>query len=149
MGKTLKIFGWIFLVIGILGFFSNPIVGSSASAWFHADFNHNLIHLLTGLIMLWVAYKAMAKAGVTLKTFGWIYLVVAILGFFLVSGTGILLGLFEVNGADNWLHLIIAIILLWTAMKGGKSSMGQNAMPASAPEPAEPMVSMEQGGDNM
>lgn len=145
MGKTLKVFGWIFLVIGILGFFSNPIVGSGA--WFHADFNHNLVHLLTGLIMLWVAYKAMGKAGVTLKTFGWIYLVVAILGFF-VSGTGSLLGLIEINGADNWLHLILAVIFLWCAMKGGKS-MGASAMPTSAPEPAEPMGSMEQGGDNM
>jgi len=134
MGKTLKVFGWIFLVLGILGFFSNPIIGSSTSAWFHADLNHNLVHLITGLIMLWVAYKASAKVGVTLKTFGWIYLVVAILGFLLVSGTGTLLGLVEVDGAGNWLHLIFGVILLWVAMKRGKK------VEASSD-------SMEQGGD--
>ena len=137
MGKTLKVFGWIFLVLGILGFFSNPIIGSSASVWFHADFNHNLVHLVTGLIMLWVAYKAMDKTSVTIKTFGWIYLVIAILGFFLVSGTGTLLGLVEVNGAVNWLHLIFGVILLWVAMKGGKKMEA----------PRESMDSMEQSGD--
>lgn len=148
MGKTLKVFGWIFLVIGILGFFSNPIVGSGA--WFHADFNHNLVHLLTGLIMLWVAYKAMDRARTTLKTFGWIYLIIAILGFFLVSGTGTLLGLVEINGTDNWLHLVLAVIFFWAVRRDGRGA-GMAAMPASAPEsePAEPMGSEEQSGGNM
>ena len=123
MGKTIKVLGWIFLVLGILGFFSNPIIGAGVGTWFHADFNHNLVHLLTGLILLWVAYKASAKTVTTLKTFGWIYLVIAILGWILVSGTGTLLGLVEVNGAVNWLHLILGLVLLWAGMKGAKGSV--------------------------
>ncbi|MEK7187007.1 MAG: DUF4383 domain-containing protein [Patescibacteria group bacterium] len=122
MGKTIKVLGWIFLVLGLLGFFSNPIIGASAGTWFHADFNHNLVHLLTGLILLWVAYKASAKTASTLKTFGWIYLILAILGWILVSGTGTLLGLVEVNGGANWLHLILAVVLLWAGSKGSKAS---------------------------
>ena len=117
MRKTLKVFGWIFLVLGLLGFFSNPIIGSSAGAWIHADFNHNLIYLVTGLIMFWVVYKNMDKARVTVKTFGWIYLIIAILGFLLVSGTGTLLGLLEVDGAGNWLHFIFGVVFLWIVMK--------------------------------
>ena|SRR3990167_973223 len=120
MGKTIKVLGWIFLVLGILGFFSNPIIGAGAGTWFHADFNHNLVHLLTGLILLWVAYKASANTAGALKTFGWIYLILAILGWILVSGTGTLLGLVEVNGAVNWLHLILGLILLWAGMKKAK-----------------------------
>ncbi|MFH1473237.1 MAG: DUF4383 domain-containing protein [bacterium] len=137
MGKTIiKLFGWIFLVLGILGFFSNPIIGSGIGAWFHTDFNHNLVHLITGLIFLWVAYRATVKTADTLKVFGVVYLVIAVLGWLLVSGTGTLLGLIEVNGAGNWLHLILGLLLLWAGMSGANSSRGsvpsqsrQNEMP--------------------
>lgn len=117
MRKTLKFFGWILIVLGILGFFSNPVVGSDANTWIHADFNHNLLHLVTGFIMLWSASKDINNTRGTLKAIGWIYLILAILGFFLVSGTGTLLGLIEVDGAGNWLHLVLAIILLLVAKK--------------------------------
>ena len=139
MGKTyIKFFGWVFLILGILGFFSNPLVGSGMSAWFHADFNHNLVHLITGLILLWVAFKSTAKVTRTLKTFGIIYIIIAILGWLLVSGTGTLLGLIEVNGAANWLHLILGVLLLWTGMSGAKT-------PTSMPmeEAEEPMQNPE------
>ena len=126
MGKTIiKSIGWVFLVLGILGFFSNPIIGSGLNTWFHTDFSHNLIHIITGFIFLWVGCKANEKITGTLKVFGIVYIVIAILGWLMVSGTGTLFGLIEVNGAGNWLHLILGLILLWTGITGAKGSMNQ------------------------
>ena len=122
--KFAMIFGWILLVLGLLGFFSNPIIGGAVGAWFAADAAHNIVHLLTGIIFLWVAYGAMDKAGTTLKVFGVIYLLLAIVGFF--SGAGKALGLIMVNGADNWLHLIFGLLFLWGGMSK-KSMMATSA----------------------
>ena len=95
--------------------------------------------------MLWVGYKNPGAAGVTLKTFGWIYLILAILGWVLVSGTGSLLGIVEINGADNWLHLVVGLILIWAGMKGGKRmAPAMDSAPASAPKGGDSM-----GGDQM
>jgi hypothetical protein len=115
------VFGWVLVVLGVLGFIGNPIVGNGA--FFHADMMHNIIHIIIGGILLWAAYSMPAKAGAAMKWIGIIFLILAILGFVLVSGTGSLLGLAEVNGADNWLHLVLGAVLLWAGMKAGKGAM--------------------------
>jgi hypothetical protein len=115
--KFAMIFGWIFLIIGILGFISNPIVGNAAGVIFQADKAANIVHLLTGIIFLWVAYGMMEKAGMTLRVGAVVYLLIAIFGFF---GSGTVLHLMEANMADNWLHLIIGLFLVW----GGWSKSG-------------------------
>lgn len=122
MAKTFAmVFGWVFIVLGVLGFFNNPIMSASSGAWFMADTAHNLVHLISGIIFLWVAYGAPMKAAMTLKVFGVIYLLVAIIGFF--SSTGSILGLFMANTADNWLHLVLAVLFLWGGMSKSSSSM--------------------------
>lgn len=49
----------------------------------------------------------------TFKTFGVIYLVLTIIGFFVVSpeGTGEIFNAVTVNNTDNWLHLALGVIL--------------------------------------
>ncbi|MDB5194728.1 MAG: hypothetical protein JWN50_742 [Parcubacteria group bacterium] len=122
MAKTwAMVFGWIFVLVGLLGFISNPIVG--ATGYFHADTMHNIIHIILGAILLWAAYGMPAKAAAAMKWIGIIYLILAILGFVLVSGTGTLLGIAEINGADNWLHLVLGIVVLWAGLKAGKGGM--------------------------
>ena len=123
MAKTwAMVFGWIFVVVGILGFISNPIVGMNGA--FHTDMMHNIIHIIFGAILLWAAYSAPAKAAGAMKWLGIIYLILAILGFVLVGNmTGSLLGIAEINGADNWLHLVLGIILVWAGMKKRGASM--------------------------
>jgi hypothetical protein len=111
MAKTLAIvFGIVFVLVGILGFIPNPLVGTGAI--FEADTLHNLVHLVIGLILLAVAFWSPMQSALWLKIMGFVYLVVAILGFLLVSGTGELLGLVSINPADNWLHIVLAIVLL-------------------------------------
>jgi hypothetical protein len=101
--KASKVFGIIFIVIGVLGFFNNPVLGL-----FEVDTAHNIVHIVLGLILL-------LAAGVNaLRVVAVIYLVVAILGF--AMGEGELLGLVHVNQADNWLHIVLAVALFACSM---------------------------------
>ena len=121
MSKTLAIvFGIIFVLVGLLGFVSNPLVG--ASALFATNTLHDLVHLVIGLILLGVAFWSPMQSPLWLKIIGWVYLVIAILGFLLVSGTGDLLGLVTINAADDWLHIVLAVILLVVGYQYSDSS---------------------------
>ena len=127
MAKTLAlVFGYVFLLVGILGFISNPIVGSTGL--FHADLNHNLVHLISGIVFLVVAYTAPAKASMTLKVFGVVYLLVTALGFALAPNGPTLLGLIETNMADNYLHLALGVVILLAGIKTSNSSMVPQSM---------------------
>lgn len=120
--KFAMIFGWIFVVVGVLGFVPNPLVGEGA--FFHADTAHNVFHLVSGAALLYVAYKATHKAATALRVLGVIYLVLAVLGFFTDSSS--LLGVVEINDADNWLHLALGVLLLWGAR--GRRGGGNGGM---------------------
>jgi len=125
--KSLPVkFSWllavVFLLIGILGFFPNSLFGEEAL--FHADTMHNVVHLLTGLIALIVAMNGTQASVLFLRIFGVVYLLVAVLGFLMI-GTGEyvkLFGLAEVNAADNWLHLVLGVIILWVGMTSGSEA---------------------------
>jgi hypothetical protein len=120
MSKTLAyVFGGVFILVGLLGFVGNPIVGQNG--FFMTDTVHNIVHILLGVVLLVGANNA----PMTLKIVEVVYLLVAILGF--VMGAGKLLGLVMVNGADNWLHLVLAVVLFAASMAGGTSG---NSMPA-------------------
>lgn len=110
------------MLIGVLGFFSNPIVGHMG--FFHADTMHNIVHIVLGLVLL-MAAGSDAKASRWLKIVGVVYLLVAVLGFMMTPAMGEakLLGLVEVNGADNWLHAVLGIVLFFAGM-AGKKDMG-------------------------
>lgn len=125
--KLIVLFGAVFLVVGVLGFIANPIVGDMG--FFHADTMHNLVHLVSGLLFLIVGFSAPAKAGLTMKIFGAVYLLVAILGFLMVdaSGTGSVLGLIEVNSADNWLHVVLGLVIF------GAGSMAKSDIAMTQP----------------
>lgn len=124
-----KVFGIVFLAIGILGFVPGITSNGHLLGIFHVDAMHNIVHLLSGIIALVVAFKSDAAAKMYFRIFGVIYLLVAILGF--INGSSVL-GLIGVNMADNLLHLVIAAVALWIGfgMKSGSSmGMGSNSMP--------------------
>jgi hypothetical protein len=102
------VLGAVFVLVGILGFIPNPLV--SPTGLFAANAAHNLVHILSGLVLLAGAYTALG-AGLALKIFGVVYALVAILGFF-TSGN-MLLGIIQVNHADHWLHVALAAVILW------------------------------------
>jgi len=107
------IIGLLFLAVGALGFVSNPIVGESETAIFHADKVHNIVHLVSGFLFLLVALAMPANIGAFCKLFGIIYFGLGVYGLikFGTEGMGELLGFLHVNGADNFLHIGLGIII--------------------------------------
>lgn len=124
MSKTLAmIFGVVFVLVGLLGFVNMPILGL-----FEVNVLHNLVHIILGIILIAGSRSMNPKAAVSsMKTVGIIYLIVAVLGFVLVPVSGKLLGLVQMNAADNWLHLVLGVVLLIASMSV-KSEMKSSPM---------------------
>ncbi len=116
--KLAMVFGIVFLLVGVLGFIPNPIVGEM-NAIFHADMVHNLIHIITGLVLVYLGSKSNATAATTLKVVGVVYLVVALVGFIMADTVA---GIIPVNVADNWLHTVLGIVILWSGFGGKRNS---------------------------
>lgn len=111
MGLTAKtaaiVLGAVFVLVGVLGFIPNPIVGPDGI--FMTNMSHNLIHLVSGAVLLAGAYTSLGPS-LALKIIGVIYAIVAILGF--VMSGDMLLGMVAMNTTDRWLHVLLAIVLL-------------------------------------
>jgi hypothetical protein len=120
--KFAVIFGIVFVIVGILGFIPNPIVGAEG-AIFRTDALHNIVHLLVGVVLL-IAAKSASASAMWLKIWGVVYLVLFVDGLIQVSADGDkLLGLVTANPADNWLHLVLGVVLLLVGFMGGKNQM--------------------------
>ena len=105
--------GIVFILVGILGFIPNPIVGSSGI--FETDLGHDLVHLVAGAVLLFAGLQSEALARLGLQAFGAVYLLVGLIGFAVVDSTvghGSLLGLIHLNSADNWLHIVLGVVLI-------------------------------------
>lgn len=105
------IFGIVMLIIGVLGFIPALFFDGKLIGLFDVNAIHNIIHLLTGAISLWVSLTSHSASKMFFQVFGVIYGIVAVLGFF--YGNTPILGLIANNWNDVWLHLIIAIFALY------------------------------------
>jgi hypothetical protein len=107
------IIGIIFLAVGFLGYTSNPVISDSHEALFHADSTHNIVHLVSGALFILIALAATAYASLFMKIFGLVYLVLGVWGAAVIGSEGstTLLGFLHVNGADNYLHIALGIII--------------------------------------
>lgn len=103
--------GVVLVVAGLLGFVAgNPIASSDPNALFRVNTLHNVIHIATGLLALYIGYAARGRmlADWTIG-FGVLYAVVTLL--LLVDPT--LFGLFSdapASIADQVLHAVLAIV---------------------------------------
>lgn len=116
------ILGVVLILVGLLGFMQNPILGI-----FAVDTLHNIIHLASGVLAIWFARQGASQGMMFAKVFGVVYLLVAALGF-LQAGSGMILGLITINGADNLLHVVLAAVLLYVGF-------GMKNQTSSAPSP--------------
>lgn len=113
--KLAVVFGIIFVIVGVLGFVPNPIVGHEVTrVIFLTDTMHDLVHILIGVLLIVASTKGAAASAKALKIFGIVYLILAVAGFVYLP----LLGLVTANGADNWLHLVLGVVLLAVSMTG-------------------------------
>ena len=109
------IFGAVYLLIGLLGFAVTGGIGFLASKGglllgiFEVNPLHNIVHLLIGAALLIAGLSSVAAAKGVNTTVGAVYLLLGIVGLFLV-GTD--LNILALNTADHFLHLASAIVLL-------------------------------------
>lgn len=112
MLKTLAIiFGLVFVLVGVLGFVPAVAPHGMLLGIFHVNALHNIVHLATGAVALWVALQKPEALRLFFQIFGCIYAAVTVLGF--IYGERDILGILANNSADNWLHLVISAISLY------------------------------------
>jgi hypothetical protein len=98
-----KIIGVVLILVGILGFFNNPILGL-----FPVNALHNVVHLLTGALFAYAGWKSGGYAQNYNKWLGVVYVLVAVVGFIgLLKFLAVMPG---VSDLDNWLHLVIGLV---------------------------------------
>lgn len=105
------IFGLVMIAVGVLGFLPQFTPEGKLLGYFAVNFWHNIIHLATGIIALLCGLYSSFAAKTFFIIFGIVYAAVAIIGFW--EGEGMLLGMVSLNQADNYLHLVIALISLY------------------------------------
>ncbi|HET7656807.1 MAG TPA: DUF4383 domain-containing protein [Bacillales bacterium] len=113
----MRIVGIILLIVGIVGFvYSFPSL-------FKLTVLHNIIHIVTGLIFIAVSGSE-ARSRTTAKVFGYVYLLVALLGIFVTNLAGLLI----LEPADTVLHFLIAAASLYVGHKS--SSVSHSTKPS-------------------
>lgn len=122
MAKTIMyVAGVVFIALGLLGFVNDPILGI-----FDVDAMHNIVHLVSGILAFVFASQGERQARMFSLVLGVVYALVTILGF--MTGEGKLLGLMTINGADNWLHLLFAVVFLYFGLKKPVDRMASPTM---------------------
>ncbi len=117
------VFGAVYLLVGLLGFAVTSGVGFAATEGanliiFEVNPLHNVIHLAIGAALLFAGLRDTAIARSVNATVGAVYLLVGVLGLFLLNSP---LNIIALNGADNVLHLASAVLLLGVGLSLDKS----------------------------
>jgi hypothetical protein len=123
------VFGAVYLLVGLLGFAVTSGIGFFATEGanliiFEVNPLHNVIHLAIGAALLYSGLKNAAVARTVNATVGAVYLLVGVLGLFLLSSP---LNIIALNGADNVLHLASAVLLLGVGLSLDKSPAAARA----------------------
>lgn len=115
------VFGAVYLLIGILGWFvleDAGMAGRDTEATllgFDVNGLHNIVHLLVGAALLWAARAGYRQARSMNLAVGATYALVGIIGLFIATEDNEA-NILNLNGADNVLHLLTAAVLLAVAM---------------------------------
>jgi hypothetical protein len=117
------VLGIVFLLVGALGFAVTSGVGFAAQdgktlLGFEVNPLHNIVHLLVGAVLLLGATRGVAAARSANIAIGGTYLVVGLLGLFILDSSANILAL---NSADNVLHLVSAAALLGAGLAADKN----------------------------
>jgi len=112
MVKTAAIiFGLVFLLVGILGFVPAVTKDEMLLGIFHVNFAHNIVHLASGAIFLLCGMAGAGPSRTFFRIFGIVYALVAALGFY--YGDQPILGIISNNTPDIWLHIVLAVVMLY------------------------------------
>ena len=116
------VFGAVYLLVGLLGFAVTSGVGFAATdgkslLGFEVNPLHNIVHLLVGAALVLAARQGLASSRAVNTAVGGVYLLVAVLGLFILGSSANILAL---NGADNVLHFASAAVLLGVGLAADK-----------------------------
>lgn len=124
------IFGAVYLLVGLLGFAVTGGVdfidteGGLLLGIFEVNPLHNIAHLLIGAALLIAGLSNLAAARRVNIVVGAVYLLLGIVGFFLVDTE---LNILALNTADHFLHLASAIVLLGAGLGADKNHRDRTA----------------------
>ena len=104
--------GIVLVAVGLLGFIDNPLVGGAENALVRTNAVHNIVHLATGLLALYIAFglRGETQANGAIG-FGVLYVVIFLA--LIVSPT--LFGLFAdapARANEHVIHAALAIVSL-------------------------------------
>ena len=109
------VFGAVYLAVGLVGF---TVSGGHSFAGhdggkllgiFMVNPLHNVAHLAVGALLVSAAYAGAAAARLANATVGAVYLLLGVVGLFVLSSSANILAL---NSPDNALHFASALVLL-------------------------------------
>ena len=120
------VFGAVYLLVGILGFFVHSDgfaarTGGKLLGLFEVNPLHNIAHLLIGALLL-ASARTLTSARAANTGVGAVYLLLGIVGLFILDSKANILAL---NGADNVLHFATAAVLLATGVSADKAMSGR------------------------
>jgi Domain of unknown function (DUF4383) len=78
---------------------------------YHVNTAHNIVHLASGIIFLFAAMGGAGASRICFQIYCVIYAVFAIWIF--AVGTGNTLWVVSNNPADTWLHVVLAVVMLF------------------------------------
>ena len=111
--KVALIFGIVFVLVGLVGLITPGGMQMGADpapahilGMFGVNLLHNIVHLLVGVWGI-VASRSWAGAKSFLQIGGVVYIVLAVLGFFLPTT----FGLIPIGGNDIYLHAVLGVIM--------------------------------------
>ena len=102
------IIGAVLVLLGLVGFVNNRILGI-----FGVNVAQDILHLVGGALILWLAFKGNAKP--TNMWVGIVALVVGILWFAEGVDGGLLMKIFGINAAISYLHIAVGVVSLGVA----------------------------------
>jgi hypothetical protein len=109
--RIATILGIVFLLVGVAGFVIPGFLGA------HLSLAHNVIHLVSGAISLWLGLKGTPQAAKTFCiVFGAVYLLLGVAGF--VAGKGdmrmltVIPGQLELGTVDHVIHVVFGALFL-------------------------------------
>ncbi len=109
--RIATILGIGFLLVGILGFVAPNLLGA------HLTPAHNVVHLVTGAVSLWIGLKGTPSGARTFCiAFGAVYLLLGVAGFLFGSGPDRMLDLIPgqlmFGTSDHVIHILLGAIYL-------------------------------------
>src|SRR5688572_11368101 len=109
--RIATVLGVVFLLVGVLGFVMPTLLGA------HLSLAHNIIHLVSGAVSLWLGLKGTPSGAKTFCiVFGAVYLLLGVCGFLLGTGDDRMLTLIPdqlmFGTMDHLIHIVFGAIYL-------------------------------------